>query len=202
MNAPQIDQVLDIAQQLIRTGGYSALTYEEIAAQTDLSPAAIQAQFSDLSHLADAVIQRYCRWLQSALSAIDAEQPPPPVALSQFVDLYCQGMQEDRLCLCGLMTAESQRLPSPLLDRLRHLNQVLHTWLTYWFDQGQQTNTLTCLASATVEAQLFAAALQGAQLSAYLLPDSVTVFQRIAHRLLAGVGIFPEPPPQPDPELA
>lgn len=194
MNDAQIELVLDTTQQLISAGGYSALTYDAIAAQTNLPAAAVQAQFPDLSQLVDEMIQRYYRWLESALNAINRQNPTPPVALTQFVDLYCWGLQEDRLCLCGLMAAESKRLPAPLSERLRQVSQLLQTWLTHWFEQGKQTNTLTCLASATIEAQLFAAALQGAQLSTYLMPDSAAAFQDIANRLLWGVGVMPEPP--------
>jgi TetR/AcrR family transcriptional repressor of nem operon len=194
MNDAQIELVLDTTQQLISAGGYSALTYDAIAAQTNLPAAAIQAQFPDLSHLVEEMLQRYYRWLQSALNAIDAGNPTPPVALTRFVELYCQGMREDRLCLCGLMAAESKRLPDPLSERLRQVSQLLQTWLTRWFEQGQQTNSLTCLTSATIEAQLFAAALQGAQLSTHLMPDSTAAFQDIADRLLWGVGVVPEPP--------
>src|ERR1019366_3053771 len=51
-----------------------------------------------------------------ALATIDAEVAAPPAKLATYAGLYAEVLREERMCLCGMLAAEYQTLPSRIRD--------------------------------------------------------------------------------------
>src|SRR6185295_2042375 len=68
------EQILDLAETLIQTRGYSAFSYQDIADSLGIRKASIHYHFPSKTDLGIAVVDRYVARFGGALAAIAADQ--------------------------------------------------------------------------------------------------------------------------------
>jgi TetR/AcrR family transcriptional regulator, transcriptional repressor for nem operon len=112
-------QILDIAERLIRTGGYNNCSFREIAAEIGIKSASVHHHFATKEDLAIMVAKRYSERFFLALG--DPKSPPKP--RKKHVERYCKVFQHayassGRACLCGVLAGEAGLLPERLQDEL------------------------------------------------------------------------------------
>ena len=79
------EEILDIAEMLIQTRGYSAFSYQDIATRLDIRKASIHYHFQTKSALGAAVVERYAARIESALAALIAD---PSHSAMHLLDCY------------------------------------------------------------------------------------------------------------------
>lgn len=112
-------QILDIAERLIRTGGYNNCSFRDIAAEIGIKSASVHHHFATKEDLALVVAQRYSERFFLALG--DPKSPPKP--RKKQVERYCAVFQHayansGRACLCGVLVGEAGLLPERLQEEL------------------------------------------------------------------------------------
>ena len=68
------DQILDLAEMLIQTRGYTAFGYQDIADRLGIRKASIHYHFPSKTNLGAAVVDRYAARFDAALTAIAEDQ--------------------------------------------------------------------------------------------------------------------------------
>src|SRR6201988_4888439 len=85
------EQILDLAETLIQTRGYSAFSYQDIADSLGIRKASIHYHFPSKTELGIAVIDRYIARFDAALTEIAEDQPKSSMAMLDFyVQPYLQ----------------------------------------------------------------------------------------------------------------
>src|SRR5689334_19966743 len=79
------DQILDLAENLIQTRGYTGSSYQDISAQLGIRKASIHYHFASKTALGIAVLQRYVARFDAALQKIAAD---PAQASKKMLDFY------------------------------------------------------------------------------------------------------------------
>ena len=108
-------QILDIAERLIRTGGYNNCSFRDIAAEIGIKSASVHHHFATKEDLAVVVAQRYSERFFLALG----DPKSPPQSRKKQVERYCSVFQlayasSGRACLCGVLAGEAGLLPERL----------------------------------------------------------------------------------------
>lgn len=104
------DAILDVAEKLIRTHGYSGFSFREVATGVGIKSASIHYHFPTKPELAAAVARRYRERFSDALA--DAESKGLD-RIAAWRELFQQSFQQDGLmCLCGILAAEGDSLPA------------------------------------------------------------------------------------------
>ena len=106
-------QILDIAERLVQNRGFNAFSYADVATELGLTTAALHYHFAGKSELGEALLTRcYApvsqrRWRQSTPSPAmrPASSPRTPISMGDV-------LRDQRMCLCGMLAAEYQTLPS------------------------------------------------------------------------------------------
>src|SRR5271169_1858862 len=106
--------ILDVAERLAQTRGYNGFSYADIAAQLLITKASLHYHFPSKAELGRALIVRYRVAFENALEVIANEPADARMKLQRYVDLYCQVLVADRMCLCGMLAAEYATLPLPM----------------------------------------------------------------------------------------
>src|SRR5947209_18275602 len=78
------EQILDLAETLIQTRGYSAFSYQDIAASLGIRKASIHYHFPSKTDLGGGVVDRYIDRFATALSAIAEDQSQPSMTMADF----------------------------------------------------------------------------------------------------------------------
>ncbi|MDI1265042.1 MAG: TetR/AcrR family transcriptional regulator [bacterium] len=160
------EQILDLAETLIQTRGYSAFSYQDIADGLGIRKASIHYHFASKADLGIAVVNRYIDRFDAALSEIAGNESKSSMAMLDFyVQPYLQFADTpDRVCLSGALAGEMLALPPELRQRVDHFFQTHQAWLTKILKRGVGRGEFVLPAPATKTARLFFAALQGALL--------------------------------------
>lgn len=185
-NGETSSQILDIAERLVQSRGFNAFSYADVAAELHVSKAALHYHFASKAELGEALLTRYAARFAGALSAIDAEPAAAPQKLAAYANLYREVLENQRMCLCGMLAAEYQTLSEPMRPILMAFFSDNEAWLGRVLEQGREEGTLDFAGSISTAARLIVAALEGAMLVARPFGD-VARFQAAAAGLFAGL---------------
>ncbi|MGK7890318.1 MAG: TetR/AcrR family transcriptional regulator [Leptolyngbyaceae cyanobacterium] len=179
MEKSTAEQILDVAQGMVRNRGYSAFSYADISEQVGIRKASIHYHFPSKENLVTMLVKRYRDRMMRECDRITQSDLDPDEQLMQFSQLYRDGLQQDQICLCSMLAADFAVLPDPIQSEIRTFFTDTESWLTALLQQGCQLNLWTCEPSAAQEAKSLIALLQGAQLLARLTEDGYEVFDQM-----------------------
>lgn len=111
------DAILDVAERLIRSHGYSGFSFREVAGEVGIKSASVHYHFPTKPNLAAAVAKRYRERFAIALECAETQGTD---RVSAWRELFHQALKQDRLmCVCGILAAEGDSLP-PEVSREAH----------------------------------------------------------------------------------
>ena len=185
-NQSTSQRILDIAERLVQTRGFNSFSYADIAAELGLTKASLHYHFPSKGDLGNQLIERYEATLLVALAAIDQETKDPLSKLRRYADLYATVLRNNRMCCCGVLSAEYSTLPPAMQEALRHYFDENERWLVVVLNAGREAGRLSFVREPAEVAQLLVSSLEGANMIAYSYGDPER-FERTAELLLAGL---------------
>ncbi len=179
-------RILDVAEELVQVRGFNGFSYADIAAELQITKAALHYHFAGKAALGDALIARYADRFMGALASLDIADGTASAKLDAYTGLYLQVLRNRKMCLCGMLAAEYQTLPQPMQDAVIVFFDQNESWLESVLEQGRDDGSLHFAGSARDAARMILGGLEGAMLIARPYGD-VTRFQAAAASLLAGL---------------
>jgi TetR/AcrR family transcriptional repressor of nem operon len=179
-------RILDVAERLLQTRGYNAMSYADIAAELGVTKAALHYHFPGKADLGLAVLARYRDGFTGALGAIDARDLPAPDRLAAYAELYLDVLRGDRLCLCAMLAAEQLTLDAPIRSAVDAFFGANLAWLTSVVEAGRDEGTIGGLGAPGTVAEMMLGTLEGAMLMAWARHDT-DGFRRTADHLVASL---------------
>lgn len=106
------DRILDSAEHLAATRGYTGFSYADISDALTITKPSIHHHFPTKAALADALIARYRTRFAQAREPFEDAAMPVRDRLLGYADLYAEVFRTGgRMCLCGMFAAETASLP-------------------------------------------------------------------------------------------
>lgn len=130
MTAPTRQHLLELAARHIRSRGYAAFSFGDLAAECGIRKASVHHHFPTKEALGLAVLDAHQAEFAARLHAIDRDHPDLPEGLTAYGALFREGTTEGLLPLCGALAAERDALPQAMRDKAAALLQVQLDWLT------------------------------------------------------------------------
>lgn len=181
------EKVLDVAEHLIQVRGFNGVSYADIAAELGITKAALHYHFASKADLGEALIHRYTTRFEAALAAIDERTADAPSKISAYAEIYLDVLQQQRMCLCGMLAAEYQTLPAAMREAVVQFFDINETWLERVLDDGQRAGSLRPRGSTRNAARVVISTLEGAMLVARLRDDPSRL-EAATDQLLAELG--------------
>jgi TetR/AcrR family transcriptional repressor of nem operon len=181
-------RILDIAGHLVQTRGFNAFSYADIAAALNITKASLHYHFPTKANLGERLVERYQESFLDALGRIDASCNDAGSKLRAYVGIYTDVLDNDRMCLCGMLAADYATLPEAIKDRVRRFFAANEAWLTPMLLNGRASAQLTFSGPPVESARFLVGALEGAMLLARAHGDAAR-FHSAAARLLADFGV-------------
>jgi TetR/AcrR family transcriptional repressor of nem operon len=179
-------RILDVAERMLQVRGYNGFSYGDVAAELDITRAALHYHFKGKAELGQALIERYAARFTDALERLDATAPDAAAKLRGYADLYVDVLSADRMCLCGMLAAEHRTLPEPLQQAVCDFFSANTTWLRRVLEEGCADGSLRCPGTPEETASMVLGTLEGAMLIARLDGD-VARFRATTAHLLTGL---------------
>ncbi len=197
-------QILDTAEQFAQTRRFNGFSYADVAEELLVSKASLHYHFPSKADLGHALIVRYHHTLTRALETIDRETDKAREKLRRYIGLHDSVMRNDRMCLCGMFSAECATLPTPMQDELRRLFDANELWLTAVLEDGRRAGEFAFRGLVKQRARSILAALERAMLVASAYSDGRR-FQSAARQVLEDLGaecaVVPRKEPRKQPPL-
>ena len=178
------EAILDVAQQLVQTRGYNAFSYKDIAVALGIRTASIHYHFPTKTDLGTKVAARYRDRFIGALKKLDDTEPDAMRRLDGFAGLFQSTLEVgNRLCLCGMMSAEIATLPDPVAAEVERFFRDVEAWLTAVLEAGRRAKLVSFIGSPADQAHILLATLEGAMIVTRGLRES-DLFRMIARSCL------------------
>ncbi len=185
-------RILDVAERLVQVRGFNGFSYADIAAELQITKAALHYHFASKAALGEALIARYAGRFMEALASLDAADGTPSAKLDAYAGLYLRVLRNRKMCLCGMLAAEYQTLPQPMQDAVTTFFDQNESWLDSVLEQGRADGSLHFAGSVRDTARMIIGGLEGAMLIARPYGD-IARFQAAAASLLAALTPAGEP---------
>jgi len=179
-------RVLDVAEGLLQVQGYNGFSYADVADQLGITRAALHYHYKGKAELGEALILRYADRFRAALAELDRTAPDAVAKLTGYADLYAEVLERHRMCLCGMLAAEYQTLPSEMRRGVCAFFELNTAWLTAVMEQGRTEGTLRFTGPPEDAAAMVLGGLEGAMLICRMDGD-VGRFRAATGGLLAGL---------------
>jgi TetR/AcrR family transcriptional regulator, transcriptional repressor for nem operon len=179
-------RILDVAERLVQVRGFNGFSYADISAEVGITKAALHYHFAGKADLGLALITRYAGRFAEELARIDTGELAPDARLAAYAELYEHVLQQQKMCLCGMLAAEYQTLPLPMQEAVTSFFDANESWLEKVLEEGRQGGSLRFRGTPRETARVVIACLEGAMLVARPYAD-MERFRSVASGLLAGL---------------
>jgi TetR/AcrR family transcriptional repressor of nem operon len=176
-------QTLEVAERLVQVRGFNGFSYADVATELHITKASLHYHFPGKAELGEALIARYSARFADALERIDRETTDARAKLEAYVSIYSGVLRANRMCLCGILAAEYETLPTSMRDAVTRFFENNEAWLTNVIAQGQADGRLSVRVTAGGASQMILNGLEGAMLLART-HGGLTRFQSSARQLL------------------
>lgn len=180
--------LLNAAETHMRSKGYSAFSYADLAMQIGIRKASIHHHFPTKECLGAELIKDYIARFNETLASIEAIHADPLQRLRAFSRLFVISANDGLLPLCGALAAEMAALPLSLQGLTRDFFESQLGWLQSTLNDAAQQHSWSLNKPLQVYAFMLLSTLEGASLINWTLGRSADPLAGFEHLLdtLAG----------------
>lgn len=171
------EQILSEAENRVRTGGYNNVSFRDLADAVGIKSASVHYHFPTKADLGVALAERYTdSFMLNLGSAKDASNDDP---FASYIELFRHALNVDKkMCLCGVLGAELDGLPSVVRLATRRFFERNIEWLS----DAHQHKYGSSKAEASTAAIKLISLLEGALLVSRSL-DNTSLFDQAVNAL-------------------
>ncbi|MBN4078986.1 TetR/AcrR family transcriptional regulator [Gammaproteobacteria bacterium AH-315-C21] len=174
-------KILDVAEARIRSNGFNDFSFRDIAADVGIKSASVHYHFPTKSDLGVGVTRRYTARFLHYLGDPEDKNNAPAELLLHYINGYKKFLIDDEaMCLCGMLGAELASLPEPVREEVKRFNDDNVEWLKRVY---QRLNPKNKKKKAKTKAFHLLASMQGAMIIARTLNEP-KLFDRISQEFL------------------
>ena len=156
-------RILDLAESLLLERGFNAFSYQHLAKELGVKPAAIHYHFPSKDDLGTAIVARQLRRLRKWRDLPRVANLPSVEQFEALLAVYTNHLgNERRVCLFGALAADFRTLPPLMQAELRSFNRELTEWLAQVLAVGRATGGMHFVGSPAAKATLLLTTLAGA----------------------------------------
>jgi TetR/AcrR family transcriptional repressor of nem operon len=181
------EALLAAARATVQAHGYNALSFRELAKAVGIKSASVHYHFPTKGDLAAALARRYTEDGAAALEALLTKSQQPKWLMDRYIEIFRAALMNDnRMCLVGIMGAEYDDLPPTVRIEVDAFARMNVAWLTRVLAVAKPRLGKPALND---QAAAIFAAIEGAQLVARGRGDIVVYDQAI--RAYRATGLIP-----------
>lgn len=131
--------IIRIGNELVRSVGYNAFSYADIAKALNIKNAAIHYYFPSKSDLRVEIIERNIKAfneLTSHWKSLNYKQQ-----YYNYIYMHDSFVNNHWVCIVGALASSCDTLPENMQSRLEHLINTILDWLTELLDIGKNKKT-------------------------------------------------------------
>ncbi|MBY5479449.1 TetR/AcrR family transcriptional regulator [Rhizobium leguminosarum] len=181
------EAVMSAARATVQAHGYNALSFRELAKEVGIKSASVHYHFPTKGALGAALARRYTEDGAAYLTELLATSENATWCMDRYTEIFRSALANDnRMCLCGIMSAELDDLPTEVRTEVDKFAATNVGWLSKVLSRAKPSASDQDLQE---HAMAIFAAIEGAQLVARGCQD-IGIYDRTI-RAYRATGLFP-----------
>ena len=146
----------------MRTRGYMAFSYADLAETVGITKASIHHHFATKEELGVVIVEAYIAEVRDVLEKIVRKHDDVADRLEEYFGIFRLGIENGLLPLCGALAAELSALPPTLQKLTKKFFDMQLNWLVQILEQGVERGEIPVGCGARKKAFLLLSVLEGA----------------------------------------
>ncbi|WP_334545586.1 TetR/AcrR family transcriptional regulator [Rhizobium leguminosarum] len=181
------EAVMSAARATVQAHGYNALSFRELAKEVGIKSASVHYHFPTKGALGAALALRYTEDGAAYLTELLATSENATWCMDRYTEIFRSALANDnRMCLCGILSAELDDLPTEVRTEVDKFAAMNVGWLSKVLSRAKPSASDQDLQE---HAMAIFAAIEGAQLVARGC-QNIGIYDRTI-RAYRATGLFP-----------
>jgi TetR/AcrR family transcriptional regulator, transcriptional repressor for nem operon len=174
------DEIITLADEFIRTRGFNAFSYADIAGIMDVRKPTLHYYFPSKSDLGISVIDKELE--KMARLKEEGEDLPGDQQLKKLVEVFFNSSRKGQICLTGSLTPDYTTLPEPMQYKVQEMCRTILDWMAACLEKGRTEGCLAFPGTAQDRALIIMSGLLSSLLLSRVL--GAHIFDRMIGQLL------------------
>lgn len=166
------DALVHTAENLMRTRGYSAFSYADLAEVVGIRKASIHHHFPTKEDLGGVIVEDYIERVRTEFDRVEVQHSDVVARLEAFFQIFKSSDDGKLLPLCGALAAEMSALPRSMQQLTQRFFEMQLTWLTRMLEQGIKLKQIPKGSGARQKAFLLLSVLEGSSFINWATKDA------------------------------
>ncbi|MCK0070308.1 TetR/AcrR family transcriptional regulator [Kordiimonas laminariae] len=165
--SPKAQEILDAAERHMRSGGFDAVSFRDLATEVGVKSASVHYHFPQKADLGEAVVSRYTEKILESLGEPEATSIyEVRQRLDCLIGTYRTALYgDDKVCLCCMLGSEASYLPESVAAKVLSFFMQVKGWTETAISSGAPSVDASAIASFMISS------LQGAMTQAVATSD-------------------------------
>ncbi|BCE00056.1 TetR/AcrR family transcriptional regulator [Marinicellulosiphila megalodicopiae] len=164
------EQLIEIAELCIRTGGYSSFSFRTIADQLGIKSSSVHYHFPKKEDIGLAVIDNYSEKFRQHLFNEHVEVLSAKDAIIYYINMFLTELtKEKKMCACIVLSAEQTEISENMKTGLKQFYSLNLNWIRHTLKKDSEFNDNKNINGVS---NFIFSTLQGALIGAKTLNDS------------------------------
>ena len=159
--------ILDKSEVLVRTRGYTAFSYGDLAADLGVTKASVHYHFATKEDLVLAIFTRCITRSRAALAQMKQDHADARDRLRAYANSFLFSVESGMMPVCGALAAERMVLPESSYPLIRDFFQMQIDWLVEVIRDGVDAGVLAPPQPPEQAAMVVFSALEGGTMIAW-----------------------------------
>ena len=174
------DEIITLADEFIRTRGFNAFSYADIAGIMDVRKPTLHYYFPSKSDLGISVIDKELEAM--ARLKDETKALPGDEQLKKLVGVFFNRSRKGKICLTGSLTPDYTTLSEPMQNKVQEMCRTILDSMAASLEKGRTERRLSFTGTAEDRALIVMSGLLSSLLLSRVLGDHV--FDRMIGQLL------------------
>lgn len=123
------ERIIELGENLIRTKGYNAFSYQDISTKLGIKNAAIHYYFPTKANLGTSIIKTNIQRFEEMVDNMHSRGFDEVQQLDTFIKIYIRSYREQKVCLVGALSPAFDTLNEVTQKELNKMIDLILQWL-------------------------------------------------------------------------
>jgi AcrR family transcriptional regulator len=124
------EKIMELGENLIRSKGYNAFSYQDISSELGIRNAAVHYYFPSKENLGTSIVKNNIQRFEEMVENMHSRGFDEWHQLETFIKIYIKSHREQRLCIIGSLGPDFNTLSETTKVELKRMTEIVLKWLT------------------------------------------------------------------------
>lgn len=131
------EKILELGENLIRTKGYNAFSYQDISSELGIKNAAVHYYFPSKENLGTSIVKTNIQRFEEMVDDMHSRGFNEWQQLEAFIKIYIKSHREQKKCLVGSLGPDYETLSNSTKLELKRMVELILKWITELLEKGK-----------------------------------------------------------------